>query len=147
MAGFSGAVEGGALHGYDVVNNLTSTDTDKPISANIVNTVKTVTVTPGSGVTLGNGFSCLVVGKILIINGYISLDGTLAGNYGVLFTLPAEFAPSSQRYVPIFGNYNAFPDKTDCYTAYLRTNGVVSAETGGGTFSGNIKFLSVVIPL
>lgn len=39
MSGFNGAVEGGALHGYDVVDNLTSTDTDKPVSANIVNTV------------------------------------------------------------------------------------------------------------
>ena len=33
MAGFSGATEGGALHGYDVVNNLTSANTDKPLSA------------------------------------------------------------------------------------------------------------------
>ncbi len=110
-------------------------------------TVKTVTATPGSGVTLGNGFSCLVVGNILIINGYIALNSTLAGNYGVLFTLPAEYAPSNQRYVPIFANYSAYPDKGDYYTAYLRTNGVVSTETGGGTFSGNIKFSSIVIPL
>ena len=33
MSGFSGATEGGVLHGYDVVNKLTSTATDKPLSA------------------------------------------------------------------------------------------------------------------
>ena len=33
MSGFNGAVEGGVLHGYDVVNNLTSTATNQPLSA------------------------------------------------------------------------------------------------------------------
>ena len=33
MSGFSGAVEGGVLHGYDVVNNLTTNDSNKPGSA------------------------------------------------------------------------------------------------------------------
>ena len=39
MSGFSGAVEGGVLHGYDVVDNLTSTSTTAPLSANMGKTL------------------------------------------------------------------------------------------------------------
>ena len=35
MAGFSGTTEGGVLHGYDVINNLVSTSTTAPLSANM----------------------------------------------------------------------------------------------------------------
>lgn len=35
MSGFNGNIEAGALHPSDVVNNLTSTTTDRPLSANM----------------------------------------------------------------------------------------------------------------
>ena len=39
MSGFSGTTEAGVLHGYDVVNNLTSTATNAPLSANMGKTL------------------------------------------------------------------------------------------------------------
>lgn len=39
MVGFNGAVDAGTLHTSDVVNNLTSTATDKPGSANMLKTL------------------------------------------------------------------------------------------------------------
>ena len=78
MPGFSGAVEGGVLHGYDVVNNLTSGSTN-PISSggvyNVVNPIGTVHVGSGSVSSISNATHTDVLSATLPAGTYVIVRG------------------------------------------------------------------------
>ena len=75
MSGFSGATEGGALHGYDVVNNLTSTSTTSPLSANMGKELKD---------------SLIIFRNISII---ANLDSTTRGVISSTYQVPSGYTP------------------------------------------------------
>ena len=87
MSGFSGATEGGALHGYDVVNNLTSQETQKPLSA-------------AQGKALNDKLTSCLVGEVLNVSGTTDAGGLIvvnktkrfSGNAGVISNVSHNFS-------------------------------------------------------
>ena len=65
-----------------------------------------------------------------------NLSSTLAGNDGVICTLPTGFRPSSQRYVMIYGKYGT-GDYKAC-RGLIKADGTVNTAHGSSTFSGSI---------
>ena len=121
MSGFNGAVEGGVLHGYDVVNNLTSTNTDKPLSANMGKTLneaiaqstaklKRITVT---GVNSTN----------FMVTGFMAANGiTPSKVLGVYINSDSGF---SQQPISVFYN-NIAADNLYIRTATAPTSGTLN---------------------
>ena len=108
MSGFSGATEGGVLHGYDVVNNLTSTETQKPGSANMLrvlnNAIKNTGVPITQGAKIGSFVSkCYVQSNVVLLSGYMNLSAALQTN-DVIVTLTGISAVANTIRIPFFNN-------------------------------------------
>ena len=84
MSGFSGATEAGVLHGYDVVNNLTSTATNQPLAAaqgralcvdasEVINPV-------GGYFTKRDAFKATRAGTTLLIDSFINITTEIPAN-------------------------------------------------------------------
>lgn len=110
MSGFSGAVEGGVLHGYDVVNNLTTTVAGKVLDARqgkalsdaIAQSTAKGTFTPtltgsgnASGIVVSNG-EWFKAGKIVFVSFRWSTPNENINKYIQVGNMPFTF--SSRAY-------------------------------------------------
>ena len=136
MSGFNGAVEGGVLHGYDVVNNLTSTNTDKPLSANMgkelneaiaQSTANIGTVYTGSGSvsSVATGTYTDVLSVSLPAGTYIVIRGC---DFGANATGIRRVGSNSGSGRYDFANANAVPNGVDTVVQHIQ-HITVSSQT------------------
>ena len=93
--------------------------------------------------TSAGTFTIYRIGNLLVIDGFVTLNGSVAGQNAALFTLPVDFRPLTQRSFKAFAKYGT--SDPSFLTFIAKTNGEVITATGGNTFSGQIFFPSVII--
>lgn len=73
-------------------------------------------------------------GKIIVLNGYLTMNGTVAGNGADLGSF-SDIAPTATQKISGFGTYNGV---FSVISLSFNSNGHISTQTGSGTFTGVI---------
>lgn len=129
MSGFNGNIEAGALHPSDVVNNLTNTATDKPISANIVNAVSSSSVTLSSGATI----AFRKIGHVVC--------ATYSGNGHAQTTAQTDTGVIPSGYIPASRVAQAITGSSGLSYCVLRSDGAVEYQNTDAWAAGTITYV------
>ena len=73
-------------------------------------------------------------GKVIVLNGYLTMNGTVAGNGADLGSF-SDIAPTATQKIRGFGTYNG---GFSVISLSFNSNGHISTQTGSGTFTGVI---------
>lgn len=93
-------------------------------------------ISPNETLVSANSLYSKKVGNILIISGYVTLNGNVAGNNAVLGSF-STLIPQGERRIYGYGAYNG---AVGLYFFKVDANGQLMTATGSGTFSGTIVF-------
>ncbi len=113
----------------------------KSIGAEIASSATNAVTLDTTNTTAGI-FNLSRCGNILIIDGFVTLNGNVAGNDKTLVTFPTGFRPTTHRYFRVYATYGG---NIGFYQMRLNTDGTLITSTGGNVFSGQVIFPSVTI--
>ena len=125
MSGFNGAIDAGNVKKSDIVNNLTSSETQKPGSANMLRELNNKLTPDGGHMALNGKVTWIIMGKLcqVVIYGLAFADASQMAAAGIP-------APKSGYVSIICGNSNQITGKIEyAYGAWVGT------QLPGSTYS------------
>jgi hypothetical protein len=121
----------------DVVNDLTSVDSDKPVSANVVNTVHVGTISAATNATVINS---MLKKQLNIVYARATVQKSVtSGQWNAIATIENGYRPSGIINFPVIDGTN-----DTIYEGKIESDGVVSVwPTRSGVM--NLSFLATYI--